>query len=70
VHSNQPPVLIIHGDADKLVPMQQASTFVDRCKQVNVTAALSVREGKQHGWAGMDKDQEELADWFDEHLRK
>jgi len=28
-----------------------------------------VREGKDHGWAGMEKDFDIFADWFDEHLR-
>ena len=30
---------------------------------------LIVREGKDHGWPGMDKDLAIMADWFDEHLR-
>ena len=46
VHSNMPPILIIHGDADKLVPICQAQTFVQRCEAVGSTAKLVVREGK------------------------
>ncbi|HOX55662.1 MAG TPA: alpha/beta hydrolase [Candidatus Paceibacterota bacterium] len=69
VHSNTPPVLIIHGDADKLVPICQAETFVKRCKEAGATAKLVVREGKLHGWPDMGKDMELFADWFDEHLR-
>ena len=30
---------------------------------------LVVRDGKAHGWGGMEKDLEIFADWFDEHLR-
>ncbi len=69
VHSNMPPILIIHGDADKLVPICQAQTFVKRCEEVGSTAKLVVREGKLHGWPDMGKDMELIADWFDEHLR-
>jgi acetyl esterase/lipase len=69
VSSNTPPILIIHGDADKLVPIQQAESFVKRCQESGVTARLVVREGKQHGWTEMVRDEELFADWFDEHLR-
>ena len=69
VHSNMPPILIIHGDADKLVPICQSQTFVERCEAVGSTARLVVREGKTHGWPEMGKDMELVADWFDEHLR-
>ncbi len=69
VHSNMPPVLIVHGDADTLVPICQARTFVKRCEQVGVTAKLIVREGKGHGWPDSARDLEIFADWFDEHLR-
>lgn len=69
VHSKMAPVLIVHGDADKLVPIQQAESFVKRCVDMGNTAKLISREGKQHGWAGMEKDLVLLVDWFDEHLR-
>ena len=69
VHSNMPPILIIHGDADKLVPIYQSQMFVKRCEEVSSVAKLVVREGKNHGWPDMTKDLALLADWFDEHLR-
>jgi acetyl esterase/lipase len=69
VHSNMPPMLIIHGDADTLVPICQSQTFVKRCEEVGSTAKLVVREGKQHGWPDMGKDMELFADWFDQYLR-
>ena len=69
VHSNMPPMLIIHGDADKLVPIQQAETFVKRCQEANSLARLITREGKDHGWPEMEKDVAVFTDWFEEHLR-
>jgi acetyl esterase/lipase len=69
VTSNMPPTLIIHGDADTLVPIRQAQIFEARCKEVNAPFKLVVREGKGHGWKEMIEDMSLFADWFDEHLR-
>ncbi len=69
VHSNQPPILIIHGDADTLVPIYQSQMFVKRCEEAGSRAKLVVREGKNHGWPEMVKDEGLFADWFDYHLR-
>jgi acetyl esterase/lipase len=68
--SNLPQTLIIHGNADKLVPIYQAEIFVQRAKEVGAPPVkLVVREGKEHGWPEMKNDLEIFADWFDEHLR-
>lgn len=64
-----PPTLIIHGDADKLVPLYQAQLFEKKARDAGIPFRLVVREGKDHGWPGIDKDLELFADWFDEHLR-
>jgi len=69
VTSNMPPTLIIHGDADKLVPIYQAEIFGRKSKEAGATFKLVVREGKDHGWPGMENDLVIFADWFDEHLR-
>jgi acetyl esterase/lipase len=69
VHSNQAPILIIHGDADTLVPFQQAETFVAKCKETGDVAKVSVRHGKGHGWPDWLNDMKEMADWYDDHLR-
>ena len=69
VSSNLPPTLIIHGDADKLVPIQQSETFVKRAQETGAKARLVVKPGKEHGWANIEADIPTLADWFDEHLR-
>ncbi len=67
--SNTPPCLIIHGDADTLVPIQQAESFVAKAKAMGVTARLIVKHGGQHGWPDILKDIPSLADWFDTCLR-
>ena len=63
------PSLIIHGDADKLVPLYQAEIFGKKCKDAGVPFKLIVKPGAQHGWAGIEKDLVTFADWFDEHLK-
>ena len=69
VTAKMPPTLIMHGDADKLVPIQQAELFVTRAKEVGATARLIVKPGQAHGWKDLLKDLDLFADWFDEHLR-
>ena len=68
VTSNLPPTLVIHGDADKLVPIYQAEIFKKRCEEARAPFKLVVREGKDHGWKEMGDDMKVFADWFDEHL--
>jgi acetyl esterase/lipase len=66
---NSAPTRIIHGDADKLVPIQQAEIIIARLKEAGVPADLVVKPGAGHGWGGMEKDIPKLADWFDQYLR-
>jgi acetyl esterase/lipase len=67
--SDDPPTLIIHGDADKLVPIQQAEIILDKLKAAGVETKLVVKKGAQHGWPDQLKDNAIIADWFDEHLK-
>jgi acetyl esterase/lipase len=70
VSSQLPPILIIHGDADTLVPIQQAESFVKKAQESGAkNVKLIVRAGKQHGWPEIGTDLPLFADWFDEHLR-
>jgi len=68
VHPGMPPILIFHGDADKLVPIQQANLFVAKCESVHSPVKLIVREGKGHGWPEIGQDLKIAADWFDQQL--
>ena len=69
VSQDSAPALIIHGDADQLVPLFQAQRIAEKYRQVGVPCELIIRKGAGHGWKGMDKDLELFADWFDKHLR-
>ena len=70
VSADDPPTLIVHGDADKLVPIQQAEAMVAKLKKEGVPAELIVKKGGGHGWGGIDKDMVTIADWFDKYLQK
>jgi gluconolactonase len=69
VSIDDPPTLIIHGDADRLVPIQQAELIVAKLKQSGVPAELVVKKGGGHGWARIDKDMTTIVDWFDKYLK-
>jgi acetyl esterase/lipase len=70
VTKESPPTLIMHGDQDTLVPLQQAQTMVDKLKAAGVPAELIVKKGGSHGWPGIIADVDKFADWFDRHLAK
>ncbi|WP_435007926.1 nitrilase-related carbon-nitrogen hydrolase [Tundrisphaera lichenicola] len=70
VSPDDPPTLIVHGDADKLVPIQQAELIVEKLKEVGVPAKLVVKAGAAHGWPDMGSDLAAFADWFDLYLKK
>jgi acetyl esterase/lipase len=69
VSPDDPPTLIIHGDADTLVPLQQSEEIVAAFEKAKVPSKLVVKPGFGHGWLTMAQDMNTLADWFDEHLK-
>jgi acetyl esterase/lipase len=70
VNEGDAPALIMHGDADDLVPLQQSEIIIERFKQAGVPAELVVKKGAGHGvWPSMlIQDFGAFADWFDKHL--
>ncbi|HYF34285.1 MAG TPA: alpha/beta hydrolase [Prosthecobacter sp.] len=63
-----PPVFIVHGDADTLVPLDQSVRFRQRAAELGHDVHLIIREGKKHGWLTMIWDAHLFADWFTEKL--
>ena len=70
VTKDDPPTLIIHGDKDQLVPLQQSERIVEEFSKAGVETKLIVKKGAAHGWLGLEKDLLQLIDWFDKHLKK
>lgn len=68
VTPDDPPTLIIHGDKDQLVPLQQSELIVDKLKGAGIDTKLIVKPGVGHGWLTIGQDSLTLIDWFDAHL--
>ena len=70
VTKDDAPTLIIHGDADDLVPLQQSQIILEKFKEVGVPAELVIKNGAGHGWGpAMLADFKIIADWFDTYLK-
>jgi acetyl esterase/lipase len=68
VTSKAPPFLLIHGDADPLVPLQQSETMLAALKKAGVAAELIVKKGGGHPWPTIHEEVRMLGDWFDGKL--
>lgn len=62
------PFLIIHGDADPLVPFEQSERFVGALTDAGIPAQLVVKRGGAHPWPTIAEEVAILADWFDAKL--
>jgi acetyl esterase/lipase len=69
VSAKAPPTLIYHGDADRLVPVDQSQRYQARAKEVGAAVDLVVHRGGEHGWPTMILDLIQFGSWFDKHLR-
>ena len=70
VSPDDPPSLLIHGDQDKLVPIDHSQNILAAFKKNKVVADLLVIEGAAHGFRGDDgrKASDALTAWFQKHL--
>jgi alpha-L-fucosidase 2 len=59
VHAGLPPFLILHGDADKTVPIEQSHHFQGQLRANGVSCDLLILPGAPHGlltWEKFDPD--------------
>jgi acetyl esterase/lipase len=68
VTGKAPPFLLIHGDADQVVPLQQSEVMLEALKKSGVPAELIVKKGGGHPWLTIHEEVRILADWFDGQL--
>ena len=65
VSKDDPPFLIMHGDVDSTVPVQQSEAFAEALKKADVPVILVVLKGVGHGGdAFMKPDQVRIIDAF------
>jgi acetyl esterase/lipase len=62
------PFLMIHGDADKVVPLAQSQKLVAAIKGAGGSAELIVKPGGGHPWLTLPEEIRIMADWFDRQL--
>jgi len=65
------PTLIVHGDADMVVPMVEGETMYAALSKAGVSASFVRIEGAGHGFSGADATRAngEMVRWFEHHLR-
>lgn len=69
VTKDDPPVLIIHGDKDFLVPLQQSESMIKKLEEAKVPNRLIIKKGGGHGWKNIEADEENFIAWFDQYLK-
>lgn len=70
VSSDDPPLLLIHGDKDFTVPLQQSEVLRDKYQEASLPVQLVVHPGGGHSyWPGILDDYPTVWKWFDDHLR-
>lgn len=58
VHKNNPPVFIVHGDADPTVPYQQSVELHKKLQEAGVVTEFITVEGGKHGGFPKEKNSE------------
>ncbi len=71
ITAKTPPFLIVHGDKDLMVPLQQSQELVDALKKAGVPVEFHVIVGGGHGKPGFDTPEVTgwLNDFFDKYLK-
>lgn len=70
VKSDSPPLLLIHGDSDKTVPLQQSNVMKAKYEELKLPVELIVQPGGGHSyWPGIMKQYEKVWEWFDRYLK-
>jgi dipeptidyl aminopeptidase/acylaminoacyl peptidase len=65
------PSLIVHGDADPVVPIVEGETMYAVISRAGVPASFIRIEGPGHRFDGADftRANAEMVGWFEQHLR-
>ncbi len=64
------PTLLVHGDKDDLVPLDNSQRILASLQKENVPCDLVVIQGAAHGFRGdpSRRASQAMLDWFDKHL--
>jgi acetyl esterase/lipase len=65
-----PPVFIVHGTNDRLVPVQNSLLFYEACQKAGVSAEMHLLENAQHGFGmAASSNDESVKEWPKQALR-
>lgn len=65
VTPDDPPLLLIHGNVDQVVPVQQSEVMKEKYEAVGLPVKLIVQPGGEHTyWDGIEKHYTDVAKWF------
>ena len=63
IDAGDPPLLLLHSEADPVVPVEEALTYARRCGEVGVPVEMVLYPGAPHPfWA--------YSDWFDDAMAR
>ncbi len=71
VTKNDPPILLIHGDVDDLVPLADSEILTAELKKIGVTHELLIIKGGDHGFRTPEHRTQAtnaMVAWFKKHL--
>ena len=68
VTSTHAPIIIIHGNKDDLVPLNQSQMYLETLAQAGVESTLLVVDGAGHGFGGMNHWME-IGAFMSKHLK-
>jgi acetyl esterase/lipase len=69
VTQDDPPVFIMHGDADPTVPIQQSLVLLEKMKAAGIKHRFVMKPGGKHNTNDMMPEWTEAVDWFLEWLK-
>lgn len=67
-HMASPPFLLIHGDADTIVPVSQSEKLAAALRAAGGEADVIIKPGGGHPWPDIRPEIEATADWFAQRL--
>jgi acetyl esterase/lipase len=72
ITKDAPPFLIVHGDADKTVPIAQSERLTEALKKAEVEVTFITKKDAGHGGPAFTNDEmmKTYQEFFDKHLKK
>jgi acetyl esterase/lipase len=69
VSPDDAPALLIHGDKDDVVPLQQSELMLAAYQKNKIPSSLVVKKDAGHGWKDNETNQNQFVAWFDQYLK-